>query len=309
MKLWCQFPTIGSLHCPGTAATKSLWPSSNLGRPRVSIPYQGVFVKVHEKLLRFTALALIGSAVYTTACAQMFDAVRLGPAPAKDGGTFGLAAIAGHEYQGSDERRYLLVPVLDYRWTNGWFAGVTNGIGFNFSSRSDIRYGLRATVDLGRNENRSPALTGMGDVGVRPEFGGFLNYAVAPTFVLASSLRYGSAGGDGLLLDLGAVQSFSLAPQWRLAIGAAATYANSRYIQTYFGVDFPQSARSGYPVYTPDAGTRDARVSVSLNYRLNPRVFVTGAMSVSSLLGDAKSSPLVRERSSANAVVAVGYAF
>jgi MipA family protein len=289
---------------------KSRWLSSNPGTHRAPIPFQGALVKIHKRSLKSAALALAGSAACTTASAQMFDAVRLyGPAPVKDGGTFGFAAIAGREYQGSDERRYLLVPAVDYRWTNGWFAGVTNGIGFNFSGRTELSYGLRMTVDLGRNENRSPALTGMGDVGVRPEFGGFFNYAVAPTFALTSSMRYGSAGGDGLLLDLGAAQSFNLAPQWRLAIGAATTYANSRYMQTYFGVDSPQSVRSGYPVYAPNAGIRDARVNVSLNYRLNPRVFVTGAMSVSSLQGDAEGSPLVRDRSSANAVVAVSYAY
>ncbi|MFM9888723.1 MAG: MipA/OmpV family protein, partial [Burkholderiales bacterium] len=165
------------------------------------------------------------SMVASTASAQAFDAVRLyGAARDTDGGAVGLAAIAARRYQGSDERRYMVVPLLDYQWRNGWFAGTSNGIGFNFSSRQEVSYGLRATADLGRKEHRSAALAGLGDIDPRPELGGFFNYGIGRDIVLTSSLRYG-AGNDrnGLLLDLGAVYSISLAPQWRLGLGVAGT--------------------------------------------------------------------------------------
>ncbi|MFM9887670.1 MAG: MipA/OmpV family protein, partial [Burkholderiales bacterium] len=128
--------------------------------------------------------------------------------------------------------------------------------------------------------------------------------------VLTSSLRYG-AGNDrnGLLLDLGAVYSISLAPQWRLGLGVAGTYANAEYTQTYFGVDAAQAGRSGYAPYSPEAGVRDVRANVALSYQLSPKVIFTGALSAVSLQGDAKRSPLVRDRSTVNAIVGVSYAF
>lgn len=251
------------------------------------------------------------SMVASTASAQAFDAVRLyGAARDTDGGAVGLAAIAARRYQGSDERRYMVVPLLDYQWRNGWFAGTSNGIGFNFSSRQEVSYGLRATADLGRKEHRSAALAGLGDIDPRPELGGFFNYGIGRDIVLTSSLRYG-AGNDrnGLLLDLGAVYSISLAPQWRLGLGVAGTYANAEYTQTYFGVDAAQAGRSGYAPYSPEAGVRDVRANVALSYQLSPKVIFTGALSAVSLQGDAKRSPLVRDRSTVNAIVGVSYAF
>ena len=243
--------------------------------------------------------------------AQAFDAVRLyGAAAGTDGGTVGLAVIASTEYPGSDERRNRLVPLLDYQWKNGWFAGTTNGLGVNLSQRPDMDYGLRLTADLGRDQSRSSALAGMGDISARPEIGGFFNYALNRQMALTSSLRYGAGNNrQGLLLDVGAAYSRELAAQWRFGMGVAATYANADYLQSYFGVDAAQAAASGYTVYTPGAGLRDVRVSASLTYRLNERTAITTAVSASTLQGDAGDSPLVRERNRVTGIVAVSYGF
>ena len=261
-------------------------------------------------LLHAGAAALLAS-VSTTCMAQAFDAVRLyGAAPGQDGGLVGAAVVFGREYQGSNKRRTSVFPAIDYQWKNGFFAGTTNGIGFNFSASPMLAYGVRLTADLGRDESRSPALTGLGDVHARPEIGGFFNYNLSREVFLTSSLRYGS-GNDrkGAVLDLGAGYTTEIAPSLRLGVGVAASVVNQKYMQSYFGVDAGQAASSGYTVYTPASGVRDVRANASLTYRINARVGITGAVSLSGLQGDAKSSPIVRRSSTANGVVAVTYAF
>jgi outer membrane protein len=268
-------------------------------------------VTLANRSLKMAALAAGLTLTTPLVFAQAFDAVRLyGAAPGSDGGTVGAAVLATRQYQGSDEHRNLLVPLLDYQWKNGWFAGTTNGIGVNLSSRQDLDYGLRVTADLGRAQSRSSALNGMGDIDAKPELGGFFNYALNPQMVLTSSLRYGSGNNSrGMLLDLGAAYARALAPQWRLGLGVAATFANAEYQQSYFGVDAVQSLSSGYAVYTPGAGLRDVRANVSVTYQLNPRTAITTAISASSLRGDAQNSPLTRQRDSATGIVAVSYGF
>jgi len=269
----------------------------------------------HAVPLSRAAIAAIttvaGLAISPSAYAQAFDAVRLyGAAPARDGGNVGLALINGRKYAGSDERRTMLLPGLDYVWSNGWFAGTANGVGYNFSSQPFMSYGLRLTADLGRSESRSRFLQGMGNVNAAAEVGGFLNFSLNREMVLTSSLRYG-AGVDrnGLLLDLGAVYSTEIAPRWRLGLGAATTYADANYQQSYFGVTARQAINSGYPTYTPGAGLRDLRLNVSLAHGFSQRVGVFAALSAGRLLGDAKASPLTREASSVSLVAAVTYAF
>jgi outer membrane scaffolding protein for murein synthesis (MipA/OmpV family) len=242
---------------------------------------------------------------------QAFDTVRLQGEPGSEGeGRAGLALIAGSKYLGSDERRYLLLPTIDYRWKNGWFAGVGNGIGYRFASSPQFQYGLRLAADFGRKEHRSDVLRGLGDISARPEAGAFFNMLLSREWSLSSSLRYG-AGNDrkGLLLDLGAHYGVQLAPQWRLGGSLSSTYVNRQYMQEYFGITPEQSLRSGYAVSQVDAGLRDVKLGASLTHFINRDWAITGALSATSLQGDAKRSVIVRERNPVTGVLALGFRF
>jgi outer membrane scaffolding protein for murein synthesis (MipA/OmpV family) len=262
-------------------------------------------------LLTTLALAAGLAGACPAALSQSFDAVRLSAAAAgQSGGTAGLAVFEGHEYLGSDQRRTRVLPVVDYQWADGWFAGVTNGIGYNFSGSAQMQYGLRLTADAGRKASRASALHGMGDVEPAAEGGVFFNYALPQGLLLTSSARYGSGDGrKGVVVDLGAFYGTALAPKWRVGAGTAITLANADAMQSYFGVTGGQSATSGYAVYTAGPGARDARVNAVLTYAFDPRTSVTAMVGASRLLGDAKDSPLTRERTSGSGVVAVTCAF
>lgn len=257
---------------------------------------------------------LLAASVFVVAGAaqaQAFDAVRMYGDPTGDGaGTAGLAAVAGYRYMGSDERRFLVLPALEYRWKNGWFVGTTNGVGYKFSSDPSMQYGVRLTADFGRSENRSQVLAGMGDIKVRPEIGGFFNYSLSRDFNLTSSLRYGS-GNDrrGAQLDLGANYGMQLAPQWRTTVGVSTTLVNGAYMQSYFGVTPSQALTSQNAAYEAGAGVRDVRISASVTHFINADWSLTGGLSASSLQGDAKDSPIVRERTPLSGLVALGFRF
>ena len=216
----------------------------------------------------------------------------------------------GLNYLGSDERRSLLVPVIDYQWASGAFAGVSNGIGFNFGGASPLQYGVRLTADFGRKARRSEALRGMDDIDAAAEVGGFVNLALEGGLVLTSSVRLGSGSArQGALIDLGAGYSFKLAPILRLGMGVATTVANAKYMQAWYGVTTAQALRSGNRVYTPGGGVRDVRASLGLTYSLPGGPSLTAGLSASALGGDAKDSPLVRDRSSVSGVLAATWAF
>jgi outer membrane scaffolding protein for murein synthesis (MipA/OmpV family) len=268
-------------------------------------------INTHHKTLSLAAAVLCLAAGAPDANAQAFDTVRLfGAIPADGGGTIGVAVIAGHEYQGSDERRTLVFPALDYQWANGWFAGSGNGVGYNFSDRQDFKYGLRLTADFGRRESRSDALEGMGNIDPRPEIGGFLNYYPTREIFLTSSWRYGAGDdSDGVVVDLGTGYSTELAPLWRIGVGVSLTLVNDRYMQSFFGVSPEQSVRSGYAPFKPGGGVRDVRANLALTHLFNPRTAITLGIGVSSLQGDAADSPLTREKTSTNGLLVATYAF
>ena len=261
----------------------------------------------------FSQVTVVAGLLFAScaASAQLFDAVRLNAAaPGKTGGVIGAGALGTTRYQGSDEQRTLFVPVIEYQWANGWFAGFGNGVGYNFSKDSALQYGLRLTFDRGREESETTALSGMGDIKAKGEAGGFFNFNFASGVSLTSSLRSGSGNdNNGTIVDLGVAYSTKLNDRLRLSTGVTASWANSSYMQEYFGVTPAQSRSSRYAVYTPNASLRDTRLRIGLTYEVSPRISVTAGLTSSSLSDEAKRSPLVRQADTVSGLIILGYAF
>ena len=245
-----------------------------------------------------------------TVLAQSFDAVRQQrTAPGQDLSLVGFVILSLPTYAGPDKRRETALPVLHYQWAYGWFAGVSNGIGINFSSNAQFRYGLRVTADFGRKESRADALRDIGDIDAKAEGGAFFNLALSEEWQATSSLRYGAGtGGSGLVANVGLTFDTALTPQWRLGASVGLSAVNADYMQTVFGINASQAARTGYAAYTPGSGLRDARASVSLTYGIDPRSAFTAVTEVNRLLGDAADSPLARRRDGALAALVYTYA-
>ena len=256
-----------------------------------------------------TVFALCG--LQSHAHAQMFSSVQLHAAPpGRDGGLTGIAVLTMPQYQGAKETRKLIVPVLDYQWANGWFAGASNGIGYNFSKDASIDFGARLTADIGRKESRSKVLQGMGEVKEKAELGAFFNVNPNQNISLTSSARYGSGGDSkGLVVDLGI--SFVEMPNANLRVGGGVgvSVANANYMQSFLGVTKLQAQTSQYAEFKPKAGLRDTHVTAFVSYMLNPRTSLTLLVSSDRLAGDAKLSPLSKSIRSNSGVLALSYHF
>jgi MipA family protein len=158
----------------------------------------------------------------------------------------GLGVSRTPAYLGSDERKTRALPLIAARWRSGWFAGI-NGVGYRFNAGQPLSGGLRLNFDRGRDEDDADALLGMGDIDARPEIGAFANWRILPGWGLSSALHYGSGNDrDGLLLDIGARGMMPLTPTVRLTAGVGATFANTKSMQSLFGVTAEQSLTSGY---------------------------------------------------------------
>jgi outer membrane scaffolding protein for murein synthesis (MipA/OmpV family) len=233
-----------------------------------------------------------------------------GPDHAREGGKVSLSVSAKADYSGSDAPRASVMPAVEYQWANGWFAGTHRGVGYSFSKDPALQYGLGLGVDFGRKESATGALAGMGSIDAKVEYGAFLNYAPDRHWRLSSVLRYGSGDtGEGATANFGANYAMDIAPQWRLDLGVATTWANSQSMQSYFGVSATQSQTSGHAVYAPAAGLRDVSSSLNLSYQVKPEISVSGGLKASSLVGDARNSPIVTSPQSVSGSLTVGYAF
>lgn len=224
--------------------------------------------------------------------------------------TVGLGVANSARYVGSDQQKIRLMPVLNATWGNGWFAGFPRGIGYNFSSDPRVEYGLRLGADMGRKSSASPALTGLGNISARPELGGFWHYGFSKAVRLTTDVRYG-AGRDsqGASLGLGLHYLIPVDEKQGVTLAVNTTYANSHYMQSYFGVTAAQSTSSGYVIYTPGAGIREVDLSASYRYKLARQWSLLTGLTLGQLGGTVTAAPMTRSHTHNSVYVQTNYTF
>ncbi len=132
-------------------------------------------------------------------------------------------------------------------------------------------------------------------------------------FTASAEFLYDVGGThDSYLISAGARYFQPVTRPLTLSIGAAVTYGSSDYMQTYFGVDSNNAARSGLSQFSAGGDLRDVRIPVMAIFSFSPNWHVSGGLIYSRLLGDASDSPVVDDRGSSDqffAGLGVAYAW
>lgn len=209
--------------------------------------------------------------------------------------TVGVAAVAAPTFDGAEALRVQVVPDFDVRWRNRFFASVRTGAGWNVATADGWRAGPYVKLDFGRDEGRSAALKGLGDVDPALDAGVFAERTWR--FARASiEVRRGLGADRGAIAELGGDLKFRLSEAIGLSAGPRIRLADGRRLATYFGVDAAQAAKSGLPQHTPAAGFESAGFAGAIVVRPTPATTITLFGEQTRLLGGAASSPLVQRR-------------
>lgn len=240
--------------------------------------------------------------------AELGDFYVLGTRPAQTAVRVGAVTLNSPSYPGSDKRETTVVPGLFLQTSNGLFADPFNGVGYHFETAGAWQYGVRATFETGRDAN--DALPGFDKIKARLNPGVYANYAVNDALTLRSSLRAGlGETGSGGLLNLGVAYKFFQAGFFSASLNASAKFANSGYLQSYYGVSSAQAAASGLAVFKPEAGLASAQIGITAGTPLSKEIFVFGNVSMQRIMGDAANSPIVKKTTQPSGFVGVLYSF
>ena len=253
----------------------------------------------------------------------------------------GLAAIVMPRYDGSDDRRVRLLPLLQIQWSNGMFISGASA-GMHLSANPSLEYGPLLSVKsrrseagegmgvLGTNSNIGPSspnspgvlptdrqfnrrnrLDGMDPVPTRLQAGGFLNYYLSPTWRITNSVLAGAGRNhDGAVWNVDVQQMAGpITARHALSLSAGLTFANRHYNESAFGVTLQEAFRSGNPVYAPEGGLNDIHAALRWNWSLSPSWLLTTNARVLRLNGEAKRSPLVRRPTDVSVSTGLAYRF
>lgn len=183
-----------------------------------------------------------------------------------------------------------------------------SGIGLKAYERGPFELDVKVGYDLGRSEDDSDDLRGLGDIDAAATVGGraSLNYGPATFFVSVDQMIGGS---DGLVGKAGVEFTQPVTETIILGAGASATLADKNYMDAYFGIDAGQAARSGHQTYKAGAGVKSIDLSVSATYLINENWILRGEQTLGILVGDAADSPVVKQTLQSSSLLTLGYRF
>jgi len=216
-------------------------------------------------------------------------------------------------YDGSDRYHALAGPTVDIRYRDRFFLSTGEGLGMNVLTGPNWRVGFALAYDLGRRAADDLGhLSGMGNINPAPSLRLIGQYAISKSFplVLTADLRRNFGGDNGWIGDLGAYMPMpGSSEKFAWFAGPTMTIADSRYMNSWFGVNAQQAARSGYREYDASAGIRSVGFGVSANLTLKKHWIVSADGAFQQLVGAAAHSPITQSRASGVFDVSVIYEF
>lgn len=255
------------------------------------------------------------------AMASLLAAASAAATEADWDGALTLVAQRGPDYLGARRQGTSLRPGIFVRWgrvtlsSGGSWASPRQdddirGLGVELARTRELRVSLGLRMDSGRNESSSPALAGMGDVKRTVRARVSARWELLPKWELRAAWTIDAfARGGGNLGEARLQREWDLTPDLHLTAGASVTLAGDRYLQTYHGVTAEQSARSGYPVFTPRMSLRDGTVYSQLRLDLSDDWVAQAGIGWTRVLGDAARSPLTQRRSATSLSAGIGWRF
>lgn len=232
------------------------------------------------------------------------------PATATWSGALGLNLSYRPEYDGASRSTIVARPALYLRYgrfslsSGASFAArrtddVVRGLGIDLVRGTRTRISLALRHDAGRQEEDSGALRGLGDVKATIRGRVSVRRQLDARWRVAASWNVDAFGrGGGSFADAQLVRDWPLTPQTVASAALGVTVGGRRYMRSYYGVDEAQSAASGYPVYQPRLGLRDATLSGSVRTDLDDDWTLLVGGGLTRLLGPAAASPLTQRKDS-----------
>jgi len=211
--------------------------------------------------------------------------------------TFGLGAGFAPDYEGSDDSRGIPMLMLKGSYDSGRsFTLMGPNLRVNVVPSKLYSFGPVLNYRLKRDDVSNNSVDAMRSVDAAFEAGVFGGVDVDNWLLGAEVLTDISDEHDGTLAQLSVGYRWKARPDLSITPRVFTTYADNDYMDTYFGVNAGNRGSSGLPNFTADSGLKDAGISLAVNYTPWAQWGITGLLSYSALLNDAKDSPIVDDK-------------
>lgn len=223
--------------------------------------------------------------------------------------SIGAGSFVSPEFEGGDEYDFTPVPYLDVKYKDRVTFNPFDGLRFNALTNDEMTLGVGLGADFGRDDDDADRLRGLGDVDPTLEGQLFAQYRY---HMASAQIKFANDlgdGHDGYTVEMVAAYALPVSKQLFLTPSIRTTYASEKYMDSYFGVNETQSARSGLAQFDSENGFKDVSGNVFARYALDGNWALNGFAGYSRLIGDAADSPVTESENLFRAGTFVSYSF
>lgn len=230
--------------------------------------------------------------------------------------SLGAGTMARPTFSGSDRYTIAPLPLINIKWNDMVSLGY-EGLSL-YWHHDNFRIGTGLVIDPGRDTSHvntisfttgDERLKGLGKIDLSPGLKVFASYQLSSINFMVSGVKYEGSQNKGIVVNFGASAPLQLGSGLTLTPHAGANWADSKYMQTYYGVTAQQSSKSAFAEFDTKAGMRDVNGGITLTYAFNRHWFTSTDFTATQLLGDAKKSPISFSDTGMMVMTAVGYHF
>jgi MipA family protein len=210
---------------------------------------------------------------------------------------YSIGAGAGFvpEFPGANTYTFSALPVIDLNYKRSLFLSTQRGIGGEFQAFDHVTMGARVLYDFGRDNE--DYLENMNDLPGSIDGGIFIQLKYAPWVLnLDAQTALNSAGHKGSYGGVSLGYEYQYNKDWQFLPRAGISFADDNYMRAYFGVTPQEAAATGFSVYEPGGGFKDADFAFSTTYTGFESWRIFGTLAAGMLGNEAAESDVVQIR-------------
>jgi outer membrane protein len=216
-----------------------------------------------------------------------------GPAWALDG-LYGLGVGVAPDYEGSEDTQAVPMLMFNHNYDSGRFVKLLGpNLRVNLLASNTFSLGPVVNYRAKRNDVDNDQVDRMDEIDAAFEAGVFAGYKLDNLMLTVEYLTDVSDTHDGSLAKASASYRWKVSESLAITPGVSVTYADSDYMDTYFGVNSGNVGSSSLPNYSADSGVKDVGASITAHFTPWQHWGIMAIGSFSKMQGDAKDSPIV----------------
>jgi outer membrane scaffolding protein for murein synthesis (MipA/OmpV family) len=244
-------------------------------------------------LVRHGDLAFIVCVALISSTAQSEATAAEGEQKASYHAALGPGIYVAPTFPGARSSRQVLFPFLDAEYDDRWYTSASDIIGLYGVKTASTQAGAAIAWDLTERLARDDwRLRNLPDVRETARLKLFASHTIAMFTADANIATDLLEHGQGTLGQVNLWITIPFHPALSLSIGPGLTWADEKYVNTFYTVTPNEAERSGLPAFSARAGVADLHFNAFADWKISSNYETGVSFAATALRNDVNRSPI-----------------